>query len=453
VTIFALSSGRGRAGIAVVRLSGPAAGAALARLSGAETPAPRVAALRRLRDPRSGQAIDHGLALWFPAPHSYTGEDLAELHVHGGLAVVEALIEALAALPGLRPAAPGEFTRRAYLNGKLDLTQAEAVADLVEAETEAQRRQALRQMEGALGVLYEGWRGRLLAVLAHLEADIDFPDEDLPESLAREMYPKIEALIEELTQHLDDSRRGERLREGLYVTIVGAPNVGKSSLLNALARRPAAIVAATAGTTRDVIEVHLDLGGFPVLVADTAGLREADDAPGDPVEDEGVRRALARAASADLKLAMFEATSWPEVDGRTAALVDRDTIVVINKADLRPLEPPLTGPLEVAGQPALALSVLEGSGMESFLERLEAAVSARIDLAAPPALTRARHRQALDACRDALRRALATGVSEGASELAAEDLRLAARELGRITGRVDVEDILDIVFEDFCIGK
>jgi len=445
VTIFALSSGRGRAGIAVVRLSGPAAGAALGRLSGAEAPPPRVAARRRLRDPRSGEAIDQGLALWFPAPHSYTGEDLAELHVHGGPAVVEAVIEALAALPGLRPAEPGEFTRRAYLNGKLDLTQAEAVADLVEAETEAQRRQALRQMEGALGTLYEGWRGRLLAALAHLEAAIDFPDEDLPGSLVREVRPKIEALIEELTQHLDDSRRGERLREGLYVTIVGPPNVGKSSLLNALARRPAAIVAATAGTTRDVIEVHLDLGGFPVLVADTAGLREG----GDAVEDEGVRRALARAASADLKLAMFEAPSWPEVDGRTAALVDRDTLVVINKADLRPLEPPL----EVAGQPALALSVREGSGMERFLERLEAAVSARVDLAAPPALTRARHRRALDSCRAALRRSLAAGASEGAPELAAEDLRLAARELGRITGRVDVEDILDIVFQDFCIGK
>ncbi len=457
MTIFALSSGRGRAGIAVVRFSGPAAGEALRRVSGGALPPPRVVARRRLVDPATGAAIDEGLALWFPAPHSYTGEDLAELHVHGGLAVVNAVVEALAALPGLRPAEPGEFTRRAYLNGKLDLTQAEAVADLVEAETEAQRRQALRQMDGALGALYEGWRDELLRALAHLEADIDFPDEDLPEAISREVHHNIEVLIEQLAQHLDDSRRGERLREGLYITIVGAPNVGKSSLLNALARRPAAIVAATAGTTRDVIEVHLDLGGFPVLVADTAGLREAGDTIGDAGEDaveaEGVRRALARAAAADLKIAMFEAPSWPRVDARTAALVDRDTIVVVNKADLRPLEAPLTGPLtgplEIAGEPALALSVLEGSGMEAFLECLEAAVSARIDLAAPPALTRVRHRQALESCLADLRRWRAAA----APELAAEDLRLAARALGRITGRVDVEDILDIVFRDFCIGK
>ncbi|MEE8546018.1 MAG: tRNA modification GTPase, partial [Alphaproteobacteria bacterium] len=253
MTIFALSSGRGRAGIAVVRFSGPAAGEALRRLSGGALPPPRLAARRRFVDPATGAAIDEGLALWFPAPHSYTGEDLAELHVHGGLAVVNALVEALAALPGLRPAEPGEFTRRAYLNGKLDLTQAEAVADLVEAETEAQRRQALRQMDGVLGTLYEGWRGELMGALAHLEAAIEFPDEDLPEAISREVYRKIEVLIKQLTQHLDDARRGERLREGLYITIVGAPNVGKSSLLNALARRPAAIVAATAGTTRDVI--------------------------------------------------------------------------------------------------------------------------------------------------------------------------------------------------------
>ncbi len=448
MTIFAQSSGRGRAGISVVRLSGPGAGEALMRLSRRDLPRPRVATLVRLFDTRSenqsiddGQPIDDGLALWFPAPRSYTGEDVVELHVHGGPAVVAALFEALAALPGLRPAEAGEFTRRAYLNGKLDLTQAEGLADLINAETEAQRRQALRQLDGALGELYERWRGLLLQALAHLEAVIEFPDEDLGDDTTAAVRPKIEGLAEEISQHLDDSRRGERLRDGLYVTILGPPNVGKSSLLNVLARRPAAIVSASAGTTRDVIEVHLDLGGVPVVVADTAGLRESAD----EVEDEGVRRALARAAEADLKLALFDATCWPERDRRTAELVDGDTLVVINKVDLRPLTPPL----EVAGQPAHVLSVTQGTGLEALLRALERALSARVDLAGPPALTRARHRQALEQCRADLRRAR----SASAAELAAEDVRLAARALGRITGRVDVEDILDVVFRDFCIGK
>ena len=441
MTIFALSSGKGRAGLAVVRVSGAAAGEALCRLSRRGLPSPRMATRVRVHDPGSGEVIDDGLALWFPGPHSYTGEDVAEFHVHGGLAVVAALADALQALPGLRPAEPGEFTRRAYLNDKLELTQAEGLADLISAETEAQRRQALRQLDGALGQLYEGWRSELLRGLAHLEADIDFTDEDLPQDIAATVWPKIKCLLEDITQHLDDSRRGERLREGLYVTIVGPTNVGKSSLLNALARRDAAIVSATAGTTRDVIEVHLDLGGVPVVMADTAGLRETADA----VEDEGVRRALRRAATADLKLAMFDAECWPELDRHTLDLVDGDTLVVINKVDLRPLE----SPLRVAGRPAQPISVTVGTGMGPLLQALEEAVSARLDLSLQPALTRVRHRQALQDCAAGLRRAL----TATEAELAAEDVRLAARALGRITGRVDVEDILDIVFSEFCIGK
>ena len=442
MTIFAQSSGRGLAGIAILRLSGPAAGEALIRLSRHDLPPARVATRVRLFDPRSeNQAIDDGLALWFPGPQSYTGEDVVELHVHGGPAVVAALIEALAALPGLRPAQAGEFTRRAFLNGKLDLTQAEGVADLINAETEAQRRQALRQLDGALGELYEGWRGHLLRALAHLEADIEFPDEDLAEDTAVTVRPKIEWLVESITQHLDDGHRGERLRDGLYVTILGPPNVGKSSLLNALARRPAAIVSASAGTTRDVIEVHLDLGGAPVVLADTAGLRESAD----EVEDEGVRRALARAANADLKLALFDAACWPDLDSSTADLVDADTLAVLNKVDLTPLEPPL----EVAGRPAHPVSVTTGQGMEELIRALETAVGERLHTSAQPALTRARHRQALEECEASLRRSL----TAQAPELAAEDVRLAARALGRITGRVDVEDILDLVFRDFCIGK
>jgi tRNA modification GTPase len=440
MTIFALSSGRGRAGVAVIRLSGPAAGQALTTLSGRELPAPRLAIRVRLRTP-DGDELDDALALWFPGPHSYTGEDVAELHVHGGPAVCDAVLTGLAELPGLRPAEAGEFTRRAFENGKLDLTQAEGLADLIDAETEAQRRQALRQMDGALGRLYEEWRQTLTTALAHLEATIDFPDEDLPDQTATEVTPKIQSVLDSITQHLDDAHRGERLRDGLYVAILGAPNVGKSSLLNWLARRDAAIVSATAGTTRDVIEVYLNLEGYPVLVADTAGLRESADA----VEDEGVRRALDRARHADLKLVMVEAGAWPEVDPHAAALVDEDALVLVNKIDLKAFD----GPLTLAGRPALPISILTGAGLEALIDALLPEVGKRLAGGAAPALTRLRHREALETCVENLRRSL----NEAAPELVAEGLRLAVRALGRITGRVDVDDLLDIVFRDFCIGK
>jgi tRNA modification GTPase len=426
--------------VAVLRLSGPGAGAALKTLTGRDLPPPRRATRVGLKG-RDGELLDDALALWFPGPHSYTGEDVVELHLHGGPAVVEAVLDALAALPGLRPAEAGEFTRRAFHNGKLDLTQAEGLADLIAAETEAQRRQALRQMEGALGALYESWREGLSTALAHLEADIDFPDEDLPAAVAQAVIPSIEGVRDSILLHLDDSRRGERLRDGLYVAILGAPNVGKSSLLNWLARRDAAIVSATAGTTRDIIEVHLNLDGYPVLVADTAGLRESTG----EIEEEGVRRALARAATADLKLVVVEAGDWPEVEPRSAALVDEEAIVVVNKTDLRPLD----GPLSLAGRPAVPVSLTAGTGLEDLLATLTAEVGERLRLGASPALSRHRHRHALESCAESLGRAL----KNTAPELVAEDLRLAVRALGRITGRVDVEDLLDIVFRDFCIGK
>jgi len=437
-TIFALASGAGAAGVAVVRLSGPAAGDALVALTGRPLPRPRTAALRRLSDPGTGEGLDDALVLWFPAPGSYTGEPVVELHVHGGRAVIAGVVSALGTLPGLRPAEPGEFTRRAFENGKLDLTAAEAVADLVDAETSAQRRQALRQMDGALGRLYDGWRLRLTRTLAHLEADIDFPDEDLPGGVADAVRPEVDALAAEIAAHLDDRHRGERLREGVSVAIVGAPNAGKSSLLNALAGRDAAIVSARAGTTRDVVEVHLDVGGYPVVLADTAGLRETDD----EIEAEGVRRAQARAAAADLKLAVFDATR--PLDAATLALVDADTVPVLNKADLA------DGlPAEVGGRTAVAVSALRGDGLDRLLDRFAAEVGTRYGAAEVPALTRARHRSALEEALAALRR------SGGAPlpELAAEDVRLAMRALGRITGRVDVEDLLDVIFRDFCIGK
>ncbi|MCW2235530.1 tRNA uridine-5-carboxymethylaminomethyl(34) synthesis GTPase MnmE [Azospirillum canadense] len=441
-TIFALATAPGRAGVAVVRISGLASGDALAALTGKALPRPREAKLVKLRDPKSGEVLDDALVLYFTAPRSFTGEDVVELHLHGGRAVVAGVVEALGALPGLRVAEPGEFTRRAFENGKLDLTEAEAVADLVDAETSAQRRQALRQMEGALGTLYDGWRERLTRSLAHIEADIDFPDEDLPSSVSDAARPVLATLAAEIDTHLDDNGRGERLREGLHIAIVGAPNAGKSSLLNALARRDAAIVSARAGTTRDVIEVHLDLGGYPVVLADTAGLREA---AADEVEEEGIRRARDRAAHADVKVAVFDATALPALDAATVALVDGDTVVVLNKTDLASDH----GGIVVVGQGALSVSARTGAGLADLEKRLTAFAADRLASSGVPALTRARHRSALEECRDALRRALDAPLPE----LMAEDVRLASRALGRITGRVDVEDLLDVIFRDFCIGK
>ena len=431
-TIYALASGAGRAGIAVIRVSGGNTRDAIACL-GCKLPAPRMAVRVSFTHPLTADVIDHGLLLWFPAPHSFTGEDVAELHIHGGRAVIAEMLGALAVIPGLRMAAPGEFTRRAFEHDKMDLTQAEALADLVDAETGAQARQALRQMSGELKARYDGWRARLIKALAHLETVIDFPDEDLPADVADRLWADVSGLAAEIEGHLDDGGRGEQIREGLAVAIIGPPNAGKSSLLNALAGRDAAIVAASPGTTRDVIEVHLNLGGYAVTLADTAGLREAAD----DVEQEGIRRSLARAETADVKIAVFDGTA-PR-DATTDALVDANTLVVINKADL----------LDAAHTQGHVISAKTGAGLAGFLAALTALVKSKVDTQGAAPLTRARHRAALEECIDALRRALAAPLSE----LAAEDLRLAARALGRITGRIDVEEILDVVFRDFCIGK
>lgn len=413
----------------------------MARIGGAPPPGPRGAALRCFRKPGSGEPIDRGLALWFPAPESATGEDVAEFHVHGGPAVVAALADALAALPGLRPADPGEFTRRTFTAGRLDLTEAEGIADLIAAETEAQRRQALRQMEGGLHILYEGWRSGLLEAMAHVEATLDFSDQDLPADAAVAVSPRLAALETEIAAHLDDDRRGERLRAGFSVAILGAPNAGKSSLLNRLAGRDAAIVSAHAGTTRDVIEVQMDIAGWPVTIADTAGLRESAD----EVEGEGVRRALARAESADLALIVMDGARGPAADRQSLALVGEASLLILNKIDLLPGAPPET----VEGHRVLPTSCRTGVGIDALAASLAGAIERRYPLAAEPALTRARHRQALADCRAALARARAGP----ADERLAEELRLAAAALGRITGRVDVEDMLDVVFRDFCIGK
>ncbi len=441
-TIFALATAPGRAGIAVVRLSGPAAGAALAAMTGI-LPPPRRAQRVTVRNPDDGDIIDDGLALYFPAPASFTGEDVAELQLHGSRAVIAAVVEVLGRLPGLRPAEPGEFTRRAFFNGKLDLTAVEGLADLIAAETAAQRRQAVRQLGGELGRLYEGWRHRLLRALALVEADIDFPEEGLPMDLRAEAAREVETLAGEIAVHLADGQRGERLRDGVSVAILGPPNAGKSSLLNALARRDVAITAATAGTTRDVIEVALDLGGYPVVLADTAGLREAEG----EIEAEGVKRARARAAASDLKLVLVDASDPTEAEA-VRALLGPDAILIANKIDRLADHGPLAVDSLGAG-PALRLSVATGAGLGELLRRLEAMIGERLAGGGAPVISRARHRAALGEVGAALRR-FASAILP---ELAAEDLRRAVQALGRITGRVDVEDLLDVIFREFCIGK
>jgi len=407
----------------------------LAALAGA-LPPPRVARHVRFRDPESSEELDDGVALWFPAPHSVTGEDVAEFHVHGSRAVLAAVMAGLSRR-GLRLAEPGEFTRRAFLNDKLDLTQAEAVADLAAAETEAQRRQALRQLDGHLGGVYRGWGERLLRLVAHLEAAIDFPDEDLPPEIEREVAEGARALANEVESHLDDGHRGERLRDGIAVAILGPPNAGKSSILNQLARREAAITSPIAGTTRDVIEVAIDLAGYPVMLADTAGLRDSADV----IEQEGLRRALKRAEEAELRLFVFDATRPEDAQG-AAAWPGPDTLLVANKIDLASGRdaPPLAR--------AIPVSALTGEGLPKLIAALSSRVARSYDGTAP-VLTRARHRQALETALEGLRRSLAADLPE----LRAEDLRLAWRSLGRITGRVDVEDLLDVIFRDFCLGK
>jgi len=442
-TIFALSSAKGRSGVCVFRISGPATGAAVEALTGRPLPAPRKAALRDfvLAD---GTPIDRGLVLWFPEPASFTGEAVAEFHLHGGPAVIGAMTRRLSELPDLRPADPGEFTRRAFANGKLDLTEAEGLADLIGAETEQQRRLALRQLSGELKNQYERWRTDLVKALAHLEASIDFVDEDLPPGLAAGIRTRIRHLAAAIGSHLADQRRGEIVRDGFTVVILGAPNVGKSSLLNALARRDVAIVSAIPGTTRDAIEVDLDLGGYAVTLIDTAGLRETAD----EIESEGIKRARAKAASADLRLGVMAANSVD--DSRVSAELSGHDAIVLNKSDLAPHQ---TVPASIAHH-AIRISAKTGEGIDELLAWLEAQVIARAGSTDAMPITRARHREALEDALAALTRAPTSLHDEAPSlDLAAEDLRIAARALGRITGRVDVEDLLDVIFKDFCIGK
>ena len=449
-TIFALSSGRLPAAIAVVRISGPQAGAALAVLIG-RVPEPRKAALARVRDPASNEIIDEALVLWFPGPHSETGEDVAELQLHGGQAVIAGVFAALGRVEGCRPAEAGEFTRRAFANGKLDLTRVEGLADLIAAETPAQRRQAFRQLKGLIGDRAEEWRRQLIEALALIEARIDFSDEaDVPDNLVEPAIFVAQQLRGKIAACLAESG-GERLREGLVVAIAGPPNAGKSTLLNRLAKREAAIVSPHPGTTRDVIEVHLDLDGYPLTLLDTAGMRDSSD----PVEQEGVRRARERATAADLVLWLTDAL----VAGATADAVGQrpasaELWTVSNKIDLAAERVPKNESVVTKNgiNRSFAISARSGAGVDSLIGALSDFARTYFKATESAIVTRARHRQAFEETTAALDRALSHRAG-GQEELIAEELRAAATTLGRLTGRVDVEDILDVIFRDFCIGK
>jgi tRNA modification GTPase len=439
-TIFALSSGRPPSAIALVRVSGPQAGKVVTALAG-KLPSPRMATRALLRD--VGQRpIDDAVVLWFPGPASATGEDVAEFHIHGGRAVLAALLAALSAFDDVRPAEPGEFTRRAFENGKLDLTEAEGLDDLIHADTDRQRRQALRQLKGLLGDRARDWRARIIEASALIEAGIDFSDEgDVPAELIAPALAKVKALLTEIEEVLAGQGRSERLRDGLVVAIAGPPNVGKSTLMNQLARREVAIVSPHAGTTRDVIEVQLDLDGYPVTVIDTAGIRETDD----PVEQEGVRRARARAADADLVLWLSDSPQ-AAIDHERAAPIWK----VRNKVDL---EGGAT-PLAEAGPPGLGsfeISASRGDGVPELIAALVDFAQRYFGGTEGGLISRTRQRILLEETATSLRRSVAV-VGQG-EELAAEELRLATHSLGRLLGRVDVEDILDVIFREFCVGK
>ena len=446
-TIIALASGNGRAGVAVIRTSGPGSADLLRGMTGGvsrETPLPepRKAATRTLRDVDGG-FLDEALVLWMPGPKSYTGEDVVELHVHGGPAVIEAVIQAALQMKLCRIAEPGEFTRRAFDAGRMDLTQAEAIGDLIDAETEGQRRQAGRLYQGEAARVFEGWRGLLLTAMAALEASIDFPDEsDIPGEIDLTALEPIMALAADLEQALGDAGRLASVREGFRIAILGPPNAGKSSLMNRLARREAAIVSPIAGTTRDVVEVRLVLSGYPVWVADTAGLREAQDA----IEAEGVRRALARAEEADLRI-------WvSDVSRETLATPEQarpGDIRVLNKADLIGAAPGQ----DTVGEDVFVVSAASGMGLEALERRLADVVRHRLEVDEAPLVTRARHRELVEEALAAVVRGLQGARRSVGAELVSEDLRLAARALGRITGSIDAEDLLDRIFSQFCVGK
>lgn len=438
-TIFALSTPPARAGVAVVRLSGPNALKALEMLGVSPAPTPRMATLSSLTHPKTGSLIDQALVLYFQGPASFTGEDVAEFHIHGSIAVYRELLEVLSTIPELRHANPGEFTHRAFLNGKMDLTAAEGLGDLIAAETVQQKSQAQKVFSGHMAAFYESLRAKMVRTLAHLEAYIDFPDEEIPPEVLTQVTNQINELTESIQNCLRDEARTRRIRDGIHVVILGAPNSGKSSLMNLLAKRDVSIVSDEAGTTRDAIEVHLDIGGFAVILIDTAGIRESNNS----IESEGIRRAKAKAESADLKIVLFDGTAEP--DSESINLLDSQSMAIFTKSDLASNLPDV-----IQGHPAIAISTKSGEGVDIVLENVSREIVKLCgDGSTMAYITRERHRILLEEATKHLREIRL----DQPIEIICEELRLASVAIGKITGRIDVDELLDEIFRSFCIGK
>ena len=449
-TIFALSSASGKAGVSIIRVSGAQAWGSLNNLLQDQAlPEPRKTKLATLYNPETNQPIDKTMVIGFKSPNSFTGEDIVEYHCHGSPAIIQEMLDVLSQQDGHRMAQHGEYTRRAFENGKMDLTEAEAVADLIDAETKLQKEQALIQMGGALSDLYNDWATRLTKALAYIETIIDFPDEDVPDSQIAEAKPALEELRQVMRAYMRDNRKGERLRSGIQIALIGAPNAGKSSLINLLTQRDVAIVSDIAGTTRDVLEAHLDLGGYPVILSDTAGLRPKDigNSAQETIESEGMRRAVLRAQEADIKVLIFDASN-DVAHHETLELLDENSIVLMNKADLVESDDTLFHVKQDVLQ--FTISIKDEKNIDEFLSGLTQIVANKFTVSREtPALTRERHRQNLTESLQFIE----TALGQTQPELMAQDLRFAVNALGRITGRVDVEDLLDVIFKDFCIGK
>jgi len=443
MTIYALSSGPGVSGIAVIRISGPETSKAIELLTGKNVPKPRVATLRKINKINTSKLIDEGIILWFPGPESYTGEDMAEIHVHGSKAVIDALHTSISKIENCRLAEPGEFTKLAFQNGKINLLKAESIADLISSETEIQRQQAIKIMNGKSADQFNLLREKLLKILSHVEAKIDFPDEDLPNDILKEIKKSSDDVLKNIEKILNDQNVGERIREGFKIAILGPTNAGKSSLLNHLSNRDVAIVSEIAGTTRDVIETHLNIDGYPVIVSDTAGIRESKN----EIEKKGIKLSLNRAEEADLKLVVVDAKNLDFTDV-LKGLLDENAILVINKSDL------LEGDIdpEIKKLDHVLISIKENLNIDELISKIKNNLKNKFITSDDILITRERHRQHLEQCLDYLKNFNKKNEVEDFDK-AAEDLRLATRHLGMIVGKVDVEEILGSIFNDFCIGK
>ena len=444
MTIFSLSSGPGISGLAVIRISGPECKQIASKMVSGDFPEARVATLRKINKINANELIDEGIILWFPGPESYTGEDILEFHVHGSRAVINAIQSSISQIKNCRFAEPGEFTKKAFQNGKINLLQAESIGDLIASETEIQRRQAIEIMSGHHGKKYEKWRSKLIKILSSIEAKIDFPDEDLPKDVLENIKNISHQVKNEMLKVLDDQNVGERIREGFKIAILGPANAGKSSLLNYLSRREVAIVSEFAGTTRDIIETHLNIDGYPVIMSDTAGIREAKD----EIEKRGIKLALKKAEKADLNIVVIEPKSG-YFTGVLKGLINSDkTILVINKSDLgtEQIEE------ELKNFKPIYISIKKEQNLNKLIEEIRNRLKNKFISTEDTIITRERHRQHIKQCIQHLE-SFETKKSESDFDKAAEDLRLATRHLGMIVGKVDVEEILGSIFSEFCIGK